>query len=357
MLRVGIVGCGKIADGHVEQVRAIGRGEVAAVCDREPLMAEQLAVRWRVPARYGDFAQMLARERLHVVHIATPPQSHVALACMAMAAGCHVFVEKPFALDAAGTRAILDGAARHGRQVCVNHLYNYESPALQLEQLLRAGMLGDIVHLDTHYGYNLGGDYGVAVLADPGHWVHQLPGKLFHNVLDHVLAKLAPHLGDDVPELRLLSFRRRAATGHAMVDAMPDELRFMLAGGGVTATGTVSAHGRPLPHTLRVVGTRDTVELDYAARTLVHSARQVQPSALGRLFPPWVQAARMAGNGWRNLGDFRRARFHYFQPMRVLLARFYDAIEAGAPAPIPPAQILRVSTLIDRIVEALGTPA
>ena len=37
MLRVGIIGCGKIADGHVEQIRAIGRGEVVAVCDREPL--------------------------------------------------------------------------------------------------------------------------------------------------------------------------------------------------------------------------------------------------------------------------------------------------------------------------------
>lgn len=357
MLRVGIVGCGKIADGHVEQVRAIGRGEVAAVCDHEPLMAEQLAVRWRVPGRYSDFAQMLACERLDVVHIATPPQSHVALARMAMEAGCHVFVEKPFALDAEGARAILDGAARHARQVCVNWLYNYESPALRLEQLLQAGALGDIVHLDTHYGYDLGGDFGLAVLADAGHWVHRLPGKLFHNVLDHVLAKVAPHLGDDVPDVRVLSLRRRAASGLALADAMPDELRFMVAAGGVTATGTVSAHGRPVPHTLRVVGTRDTVELDYAARTLLHSARQTQPSAIGRLFPPWVQAARMAGNGWLNLGDFRRARFHYFQPMRVLLARFYDAIEAGAAAPIPPALILRVSMLIDRIVAAIAEPA
>ena len=97
MLRIGIVGCGKIADGHVEQIRATGRGEVVAVCDREPLMAEQLAVRMNVPARYDDFARMLAEMRLDVVHIATPPAAHVALACMAMDAGCHAFVEKPFA--------------------------------------------------------------------------------------------------------------------------------------------------------------------------------------------------------------------------------------------------------------------
>ncbi|MBP8272735.1 MAG: Gfo/Idh/MocA family oxidoreductase, partial [Sphaerotilus sp.] len=103
VLRVGIIGCGKIADGHVEQIRAIGRGEVVAVCDREPLMAEQLAVRLKIPGRYDDAAEMFAKERLDVVHIATPPDSHLFLAKMAFAAGCHVFMEKPFALTALQT--------------------------------------------------------------------------------------------------------------------------------------------------------------------------------------------------------------------------------------------------------------
>ncbi|MEY4754705.1 MAG: hypothetical protein RJA44_2380, partial [Pseudomonadota bacterium] len=80
MLRIGIIGCGKIADGHVEQIRATGRGEVVAVCDREALMAEQLAVRMKIPARYSDAAEMLAKEKLDVVHIATPPDSHLFLA-------------------------------------------------------------------------------------------------------------------------------------------------------------------------------------------------------------------------------------------------------------------------------------
>ncbi len=351
-LRAGIVGCGKIADGHVEQIRAVGRAEVVAVCDREPLMAEQLAVRFDVPARYTDLAQMLRTERLDVVHIATPPDSHVAIAEAAIAAGCHVFVEKPFALTAAQARTILDAATRADRRVSVNYLYNFESPGLTLEDLLQRSALGEIVHLDTHYGYNLAGDYGLAVMTDPGHWVHRLPGKLFHNVLDHVLAKVVRHLDDDV-SVQVEAFRRRQPSGHAVVDALPDELRFMLRSGGITVNGMVSAHGRPVAHTLRVVGTRDTVELDYAARTLVHSARQSQPSAIGRLFPPWVQARQFAGNGWRNLGRFRRHQFHYFECMRVLLGRFYDAIESQAADPIPHAEIHRVCVVIDRIVERM----
>jgi predicted dehydrogenase len=349
VLRVGIIGCGKIADGHVEQIRAIGRGEVVAVCDREPLMAEQLAVRMKIPGRYSDAVEMFAKERLDVVHIATPPDSHLPLAKLAFAAGCHVFMEKPFALTAAQTRDILALATQAGRKVGVNYLYNYETPGLELEELVQKQSLGEIVHLDTSYGYNLAGDYGLAVMSDPGHWVHRLPGKLFHNVLDHVLAKVVPFLGDEI-DTRVLAFRRRAPTGVAIVDAMPDELRFILRSGGVTVTGNVSAHGRPVPHLLRVVGTKDSVELDYTARTLVPASRWAQPSALGRQFMAWTQARQFIANGRRNIKRFRNYEFHYFQCMRVLLNRFYDSVEGKGPDPVPHDQILRVCRVIDQIV-------
>jgi predicted dehydrogenase len=355
MLRVGVVGCGKIADAHVTQARATGRATVVAVCDREPLMAEQLATRLEVPARYTDLAAMLEKERLDVLHIATPPDSHVAIGCEAMRAGCHVFVEKPFALDASKASTLLDCAARTHRHITVNYLYNFEWPALELHRLLARGALGDIVHLDTAYGYNLSGDYGLAVLADPNHWVHGLPGKLFHNVLDHVFAKVAAFVSQHA-DVHAVAFRRRQATGNALVDAMPDELRFTICDAGVTVSGMVSAHGRPVAHTLRVIGSRDTVDLDYSARTLVFTARQSQPSALGRLFPPWVQAGRFMKNGWRNLGQFRRHEFQYFHPMRVLLDGFYAAVQGRAPEPISREHILRVSTLIDRVVVALAAP-
>jgi predicted dehydrogenase len=353
LLKIGIVGCGKIADGHVEQIRATGRGEVVCACDQEPLMVEQLATRFSIPRRYSDVNQMLGSEKLDVVHIATPPDSHVFLACAALDAGCHVFLEKPFALDAKGASIILERARQVGKRVSVNYLYNFEPPGLELQRLLKESALGEIVHLDTSYGYNLGGDYGIAVMAEPSHWVHRLPGKLFHNVLDHVLAKVVAHVQDDF-SVQVKSYRRRPPSGNALVDAMDDELRFTIHSGAVSVTGFVSAHARPVMHGLKVVGTRDTVELDYAARTLVRSARQTKPSAIGRLFPPWVQARQFAKNGLRNLGLFRRYEFHYFQCMRVLLSGFYDAVQEIGEDPIPHTHILRVCKIIDAIVEQQG---
>lgn len=317
-------------------------------------MAEQLATRLGVPAHYSDAAQMLEQEKPDVVHIATPPESHDALARLALAAGCHVFMEKPFAPTGARAEAILAAATAAGRRICVNYLYNFESPALELEGLLAHGVLGDIIHLDVRYGYNLAGDYGMAVMADPRHWVHGLPARLFHNVLDHVLAKVVGHIGDDFT-LHVDAFRRRPDSGNPVLDAMDDELRFSIRSGPTTVSGLVSAHARPVGHSLSVLGSKDSVELDYAARTLVHHASQRQPSAAGRLFPAWVQARRLAGNGWRNLRRFHRHEFHYFQPMRVLLDRFHDAILDNAPDPIPHAHIIRTARLIDGIAAAMET--
>lgn len=352
MLKIAIIGCGKIADGHVEQIRATGRAEVVAVCDKEPLMVEQLATRMGIRGRYSDAAEMLRIERPDVVHIATPPESHVFLGKLALEAGAHVFMEKPFALNEADARVILDTAQRLGKKVCVNYLYNFEPPGLELEKLIAKKALGEIVHLDTNYGYNLNGDYGLAVMSDPNHWVHRLPGKLFHNVLDHVLAKIAPFLGDDT-QVQVLSFRRRAAAGNPVIDSLRDELRFMVRSGNTTATGLISAHGRPVSHTLKVVGTKNSVELDYTARTLVNTINWSQPASLGRLFPAFVQAKQFWRNGWRNVGLFRRYEYHYFQCMRVLLNRFYDAVEADKADPIPADQILRVCRIIDQIVEGM----
>src|SRR3954471_23757935 len=73
VLRIGIVGCGKIADGHAEILKFLDGAQLVAVCDREPILAEQLAVRFGVPAWYSSLDQMLAAERLDVVHITTPP--------------------------------------------------------------------------------------------------------------------------------------------------------------------------------------------------------------------------------------------------------------------------------------------
>jgi len=304
VMRVGIIGCGKIADGHAEQLRALDGVQLVAACDREPLMVGQFLDRWPGLTGYGDVAAMLQAERLDVVHVATPPDSHVALACAALDAGCHVFVEKPFALDARGAREILDRAELRGRKACVNYLYNFESPALALQGLVEGGRLGDVVHIETSYGYNLSGDYGIAVMGDPAHWVHRLPGKLFHNVIDHVLAKVVPFLQGPVgvqaaPALPGAHVEHQVAqVAYKDPIGVPDGITDRI--GALVDDGDKGALGLPAegPESPAIDEVEDQLQVGRGRRRLLLVAVPGQQAgeALGEPPPERGRLTRLAGN-------------------------------------------------------------
>lgn len=349
-LKVAIVGCGKIADGHVEEIKKLGDlAELCAVCDREPEMARQLAVRQNVRASYDDFDQMLRIERPDVVHVATPPHVHVALAKKAILAGAHVLVEKPFALTYEASRELVAFAEAHQKKLCVGYSYHFEPPAETLRGHLAAGRLGEIVHLEAFYGYNLAGPFGAALLGDPTHWVHGLPGKLLQNVLDHPVSKIVEFLPDERPEVSAFGIVRRSARFGDVRDELVDEARVVIRGERASAYVTFSAHVQPLHHFLRVYGTKNTAHVDYAARTCTLDVTEALPSALGRLVPAFQAAGRYAKEGAHNIGLFARSRFHYFAGFGELFARFYRAIGEGGPLPVSHRDILRNAWVLEQI--------
>jgi predicted dehydrogenase len=358
-LRIALVGCGKIADGHVEEIQKLGkeRASVVAACDRETLMAEQLSVRYGIPAYYGDFAQMLETEKPDVVHITTPPQSHLMLAKMAMDAGCHVYVEKPLTLNAADSRTLIEHAERTGRKLTIGYSYLFDPPALEMRELIQKGVLGEIVHIDSFFGYNLSGPFGAAILADGSHWVHHLPGKLFHNNIDHLLYKAVEFLDDERPCVRAFgNVYREKRFGDAR-DSMLDELRVMIQGSRVTMTGTFSSHIRPAGHFARIYGTKNTAHVDYVARTVTLDAAPRLPSAIGRLLPAFDQARQYGRAGMKNVRRFLKFDFHYFSGLHRLIAMFYDSIEQGTEPPIPYSDILRISRMMDEIFRQVDQEA
>jgi predicted dehydrogenase len=345
-LRIAIVGCGKIADAHVEEIRKIPSVQLCAVCDLEPIMAEQLAVRYAVPRWYSDVEKLLDVEKPDVLHITTPPQSHLSLTKQAVAAGCHIFLEKPVALRHCDAEAIIKLAVEADRKLAVNYWPRFEAPALELRRLYETGVLGNPVHVESYIGYDLGGEFGLALMRDPEHWVRRLPGKLFQNVLDHVLNRITPFLDDDQPFIKAVAWRGEAGT-----DDILDELRVFIKGAKTSAYATFCAHARPVGQTLRVYGTRNTAHVDFNSRTVVLERKQGFPSALGRLFPPFLVAKDYLEQGLKNVNSFSHARSHYFDGMRRLLNEFYLSIERDSPLPIAYGEMLRVSEMMESIFE------
>jgi predicted dehydrogenase len=366
-LSVAIIGCGKIADGHVEEIQKMPDvARVVAVADTERLMAEQLAVRYGIPRFHDDVDRLFSVERTDVVHITTPPASHAALVARALEAGAHVYVEKPLAPSLAEARRIVEQVRRAGKKITVGYSYLFDRPGLLLRDLVARGALGDLVHVDTVYGYDLASPFGRAMLADGEHWIHRLPGRLLQNNIDHLLYRLPAFLPDHRPDDAVLAdplgdvqisatgWRRSPARFGDARDRMHDELRVTLLASGVSAHALFSSHGKPVGHTTRVVGTRDTAFADHAARTLVLEPRSALPGPFGRLAPPVQRALQHLRESATNLGAFARNDFHYFGPMRALFERFYASIREDGPPPIALRDMLRVAAWIDEIIRQVG---
>jgi predicted dehydrogenase len=353
-LKVAIVGCGKIADAHVDQVRATGLAEVVAVCDSEILMAKQLADRYSIGSIFTDINLMIDQCQPDVIHLATPPDSHVPLAKLCLAKGIHLFIEKPFANTADEAHQIYSAAKAANRLVTVNHMYCFEDPFLDFKKQFESGAIGEIVHCDAGFGYDLKGDYGVAVLTDENHWVHRLPGKLFHNVLDHIFCKWSPFIADVPFEVQATAFRKRPAVGRPIIDALPDELRFTVKAADQTFSGHISAHARPVPHTMRVYGSKNSLSLDFACRTAVPIGRQKYPGSIGRVFPALAQSTDFFKGFTRNAMAFKNHEYHFFQGMRRLLVSFYTSINTQQTLALPEDQVMKTCKLIDALVDAIN---
>ncbi|MCC4633787.1 oxidoreductase [Xanthomonas dyei] len=99
----------------------------------------------------ADLDSALADPALDAVVLATPNQTHALFALQALAAGKHVLVDKPFALDAAQARAMVDAAAAAGRVISVFQNRRWDADFLTVRRLIDEGQLGEVVEFHSHF--------------------------------------------------------------------------------------------------------------------------------------------------------------------------------------------------------------
>jgi predicted dehydrogenase len=348
--RIAVVGCGQIADAHIQEARKIEGVEVVAVCDSNIHMAQQAALRLGVPGAHTDLAHMLTKERPDVVHITTPPATHLPIAKSALAQGAHVYVEKPLTLDVQQADELFECAERYGKLVCVGHNYAFDAPMRRLRERVQSGRLGEVVHIEAMMGYDLSGAFGGVIMGDAQHWVHGLPGGLPQNNISHPLSLAVPFLGDAQPTVTAVGKRLRQQRYGDVRDAWFDEIRVLLHAGKVSAAITFSCQMRPVQMAITVYGTQQHVHASLESRTLRTTAAASAPGPFRRLQLARRESVEASSEFRARVGDFLHSRLQYFEGMTELLRRFYAATQGAGPAPIPMHEARRVSWLIDEII-------
>src|SRR5690606_14654560 len=109
----------------------------AAVVDADPLVTQALSTQFGVSAR--TLSEVIADPGITAVAVAVPAKAHAEVALAAIAAGKHVFVEKPLALDLADADRVVAAADRAGVTLMVGHLLQYHPAFLRLRQMVDDG--------------------------------------------------------------------------------------------------------------------------------------------------------------------------------------------------------------------------
>src|SRR6266550_1565538 len=356
MLKVAIVGCGKIADSHALQIQRIEGCEIVAVCDREPLMAKQLYERFPVKGYFTDLAELVDKARPDVVHITTPAESHFDLARFCLEQGCHVYVEKPFTLYAEQAQRLVDLAERKGVKLTAGHNDQFSHVARRVRALVKSGYLGGPpVHLESYYSYDLSDpSYARALLGDKHHWVRRLPGKLLQNVISHGIARIAEFLATDAPHVIAHGFVS-SILKQINESEIVDELRVIISEEErTTAYFTFSSQLRPSIHQLRIYGPKNGLVLDQDHEILIRLRGQKFKSYADVFIPPTLLAKQHFGNLVTNVRLFLGRDFHMDSGMKYLIESFYRAIREDAPVPIPYREILLTARIMDAIFEQVS---
>lgn len=151
-LRWGIVGPGWIADHFASALRHHTQQQLIAVSSRSRDKAQAFADKWSIPHISMGTDELLTRNDIDAVYLATPHNHHFPDGLRALRAGKHVLIEKPLALNAQ-QGASLQQAARAANRLCMEAMWcDYAPKYSVIRQLLHDGALGDIHSLLADHG-------------------------------------------------------------------------------------------------------------------------------------------------------------------------------------------------------------
>jgi predicted dehydrogenase len=345
-VRVGIVGCGRIATGgHLPAYQLAARSglcTLVGVCDVDATRAHEVGRSFDVPV-FATAADLLATGRPDAVSIATHPATHRDLVLQALAAGCHVLCEKPIALNLREAVEMVDAANRAERLLGICFQYRYWDESVYVRERIAAGDLGHVHAIRTW-----GGGVHAFPRSSSSHRLAVAGGGALSHWTIHNLDLALWLLGSPEPLTATAFCYQRLA--HVPPSAFETSLRgidpssvdpeiedfavgfLRLAGGSVvTVEANFLQPPSSRPEGWEILASRGAASISPIRVTIDRGSEWVDETpAIGTLAPC----------------DYRFDR---------LIDDFLRRIQAGMPSPISGAEILRVQRVMDALYESAAS--
>jgi predicted dehydrogenase len=313
IVRLGLIGCGRVAvERHLPALRHVDGFRLVAVADSD---AARLAP-FDVAQRHLDYRELLERSDVDAVGILTPTASHVDIALAALAAGKHVLIEKPLALNAAECDRLIERAAVSPGKVVVGFNLRWHRLVRRARLLVAGGALGRVTAIRSAYTHERTGDN-----APDWHRKRESGGGVLLNEAVHHFDLWHHLLGAEVEQIF-------AATRHS--SRYEDECSAVTATleGGVLATG-IFAFRTSANSEIEIFGEKGRLCLNcYRFDGLEFYPWSGYPGDPRDRFGKWVAAARelpAALSVLRRGGEFA-------DTFRGLWQHFHDCISGNRPS-------------------------
>jgi len=255
MIKVGLIGAGKMGISHLAILGAHPRVRVTAVSDSAGYVTFTLRKLTGVET-FRDYRKMLATAPLDCVFVATPTATHFEAASEALRRGLHVFVEKPLCLDPKQSAHLAELAQSKGRANQVGYHNRFIGTFRETRRLVRAGAIGDVYHVN-------GRAYGqVVIRAKSGiTWRAKKAagGGCLHDYASHVVDLMNFIVGP--PEAVAAASLRRIFSKN-VEDLVSAQFRYPGGMSGTLETNWSDPSVRKMTTTVEVYGTKGKILAD-----------------------------------------------------------------------------------------------
>src|ERR1700753_636073 len=151
-VRWGLLATGGIAHDFATNLAYLPGAEIVAVGSRTQPSADAFGDEFNIPHRHGSYQALVNDPDVDAVYVSTPHPGHHDAALLAINAGKAVLVEKPFAMDAAQAREMIDAARDQGTFLMEAMWTRFLPHIARVREILAAGTLGDVVYLTAEHG-------------------------------------------------------------------------------------------------------------------------------------------------------------------------------------------------------------
>jgi predicted dehydrogenase len=210
-VRIGVVGCGRVALTHAIALKGLEEADLVSCCDTVPGRAQTFADEYEIPSAFASLQDMLANADLDAVTVCSPHPAHAEAVIASARAGIHSICEKPLATNLVDVDAMLEATQEAGVKFAAIFQRRFWPAAQRLRQAIDAGKLGRPILGDCVVKWHRSPEY---YAMDPwrGSWAGEGGGVLTNQAV-HAIDLLQWYMG---PAETIFGHHANLSHGHAM---------------------------------------------------------------------------------------------------------------------------------------------